>query len=80
MQKLATNMLDGILKYELLNTSEKKEVNDFIEFLFSKKKREVASMSNYKKKILSVGVWSDEDVKIFEENNTKMNQWKPESW
>ncbi len=75
-------MSDGILKYELLNASEKKEVGDFIDFLFSKKKRQVKhkSVSDYKKKILSVSTWSEEDVKIFEENRIKLNQWKPETW
>ncbi len=74
-------MDSSILKYNLLNAFEKKEVSDFIDFLFSKKKNaDKQPPGNYKKKILSVSVWSDEDLKAFEENSKQFNQWRPETW
>lgn len=62
--------MDEILvKYNSLDENAKKEVLDFMDFLLSKtgvtnKKSNLA----YKDKILSVSVWSDDDLKIFEEN------------
>ena len=74
--------MDGsILKYNLLNPFEKKEVSDFIDFLFSKKnKSEKPGPSGYKNKILSVSTWSEDDIKVFEENKKQFNQWPPTSW
>jgi len=73
--------MNAILKYSLLSTFEKKEVNDFIEFLFSKKDHPGSyDPDTYKNKILSVSTWSDDDLKIFEDNNKLFNQWRPETW
>jgi|GEM_PF-707327 len=72
----------GILKYPLLSPFEKKEVSDFIDFLFSKKKekKEKEGFSDYKNKIESVSVWSEDDLKIFDENKDKFNQWPQITW
>ena len=46
-------MSDMSLKYRLLDRSAKEEVNDFINFLFSRQSRKKSlSISGYKKKIL----------------------------
>lgn len=74
-------MDSSILKYNLLSSFEKKEVSDFIDFLFSKKdKSKLPAPSGYKNKILSVSTWSEEDVKVFEENKKLFNQWHPAAW
>jgi len=74
-------MTDLISKYKLLNNSEKREVNDFMDFLLQKQKvKSKNSLSNYKKKILQVSTWSDFDLMIFEKNNSLFNQWKVEKW
>ncbi len=74
-------MNDNVLKYNLLTTLEKKEVSDFIDFLFSKKKKSgKAKSSGYKSKILSVSTWSDDDLKVFEENKNLFNKWEPQAW
>jgi hypothetical protein len=74
-------MDSNALKYNLLNSFEKKEVNDFIDFLFSKKKSsKKPQLSDYKNKILSVSTWNEEDIKVFEENNKQFNQWRPTTW
>ncbi len=69
------------LKFNLLSTFEKREVMDFIVFLYSKtKKAQEPNLKNYKKKIVAVSIWTDDDLKIFEENSDKFNQWQPETW
>lgn len=37
-------------------------------------------LSDYKKKILSVSVWTDADVALLENNLKKFNTWKIEKW
>ena len=74
-------MTELISKYKLLNNSEKREVNDFMEFLLQKQKvKSKKAPENYKKKILQVSTWSDSDLMIFEKNNSSFNQWKVEKW
>ncbi len=69
-------MTDIISKYKLLNKSARQEVNDFMDFLLSKQKaKKRNSISNYKRKILSVSTWSDSDLMIFEKNKSLFNQW-----
>ena len=74
--------MDSTLKYDLLGPFEKKEVQDFIDFLFSKKNdpKKEESPGDYKKKILSVSTWSENDIKVFEESKKQFNQWQPPVW
>ena len=58
-------MHSGILKYDLLDPLQQNEVNDFIEFLLSKKDKK-PSITEYKKNILAVSTWSEEDLQVFE--------------
>ena len=74
-------MTDLLSKYKLLDNSEKKEVNDFLDFLLHKQKMKPnSSLSNYKKKILKVSTWSDADFMVFKKNQSLFNQWKVEEW
>jgi hypothetical protein len=73
-------MFGGILKYDLLNSAEKKEVSDFIDFLVSKKKKTPKKGDAYRKQILKVSVWTEEGIKIFETNKAGFNEWKPQTW
>lgn len=74
--------MDGcLLKYDLLSPFEKKEVGDFIDFLFSKKEQsEGIQNSEYKNRILAVSTWSEDDLKQFEENAKSINKWQPPTW
>ncbi len=74
--------MDSTLKYDLLGPLEKKEVQDFIDFLFSKKisSHKPNSTDDYKKHLLSVSVWSKKDLKVFEENKNLFDQWQPPVW
>jgi hypothetical protein len=74
-------MTDLALKYNLLDTSAKKEVIDFMDFLLSKEtKIKKSTKSDYKKKILKVSVWSDSDIDFMIQNQQKFNQWKAQDW
>jgi len=74
-------MDNSVLKYNLLGPFEKKEVGDFIDFLFSKKKKlSKHKPTGYKNKILSVSTWNETDIKVFEENKNQFNQWQQAAW
>ncbi len=68
-------------KYSKLSLPARKEVNDFVEFLFLKEKRkQLKQKSDFKKKILEVTQWSDDDCRIFDENRKLFNQWPIQKW
>ena len=74
-------MTDLALKYNLLNTSEKREVLDFMDFLLTKETKSKKQLkTNYKKKILNVSVWNDSDIDLIIQNQQKLNQWKAAEW
>ncbi|MBN2836895.1 MAG: hypothetical protein JXR48_18210 [Candidatus Delongbacteria bacterium] len=74
-------MSDMSLKYRLLDRSAKEEVNDFINFLFSRQlNKKSSSISGYKKKILSVSVWKDSDLEIFKDNQKLFSSWAIQEW
>lgn len=74
--------MSGILvKYNRLNKTARQELNDFMDFLLSKQKTgEPNFLTAYKNKILNASVWSDSDLKIFEENQKLFDQWSIQEW
>ncbi len=72
-------MTDLVLKYNALNKTAQKQVNDFMDFLLSKQKN-YKSKVNYKSRILSVSTWSDSDLEIFRNNQTLFNSWQIGEW
>ena len=74
-------MSDIVVKYNRLNKIARQEVNDFMDFLLNK---QITNKSNflkpYKNKILNVSIWSDSDLKIFDENQKLFNQWRAQKW
>ena len=63
-------MTDISIKYSLLDKTSKQEINDFIDFLLSKKStHKEIQLTDYKKKILTVSTWSDEDFYINNANS-----------
>ncbi len=65
----------------MLNKESQKEVHDFLDFLLSKQMRKKnTSKSSYKKRILSVSTWSEEDVDEVEKNSKLFNNWKINEW
>jgi len=74
-------MNDLTLKYNLLDSSSKKEVIDFIHFLLEKRaKLDKPGSAGYKKRILNVSVWSEADIETITQNQQKLNQWKAQEW
>ena len=55
-------MTDLIKKYNLLDTASQKELLDFMNFLLNKNVKSPKKMADYKKKILNVSVWNNEDI------------------
>ena len=72
-------MNDIEIKYNQLNITAKRELNDFIDFLLSKEDTN-NSMKNYKNNILNVSIWTDADLKVFKENQKLINQWNVQEW
>jgi hypothetical protein len=60
-------MDDVQLKFNLLDVDSKKEVLDFIDSLIAKMKAPKNKNSSYKKQILGVSTWTDDDIKFMEE-------------
>lgn len=72
--------MDNIqLKYNLLDTSSKKEVRNFIDQLIGKMRTGQKKQSSYKARILSVSTWTDSDIKTLY-SNQPFNQFKTEEW
>ena len=74
-------MTDPVVKkYNMLNRIAKQEVNDFMDFLLSKQKSDVADSLSYRNRIMKVSKWSDSDLRIFSENQKLFNQWNVQEW
>lgn len=64
-------------KIEDLDYTEKKEINDFIDFLISRKKEKDLD----KKKVLeNISVWSEDEVKEIETIQRDFSKWKIEEF
>lgn len=74
-------MHELLTKYNALSPQGKQEVNDFLDFMLSKyQDKKPFDIKAWKEKIKEVSVWTEEDVKVFEENSKIFNQWKTEEW
>ena len=65
-------MSELILKYNSLDAFRKQELLDFLEFLLHKKHNAIqhnSNISEYKQKILKVGVWSERDTESISNNS-----------
>ncbi|MFN8283169.1 MAG: hypothetical protein U0U67_08125 [Chitinophagales bacterium] len=69
-------------KYELLNEQQQQEVENFINNLLQKKEAMKAGFDafKYKKKVLKVSVWSENEISVFEKNNKLFKKWTPTAW
>ena len=74
-------MSEIVVKYSRLNKTARQELNDFMDFLLSKQKNDkVNFLTAYKDKILNVSVWTESDLKIFDENQKLFDQWRVKQW
>ena len=72
-------MVDIVFKYNMLDENARKQLNDFIDFLLSKKKKKEPDFSEYYNRIQTVSQWSEEDVEYLREIENNYN-WKVEEW
>ena len=73
-------MNELLLKYNLLDTDARKEVRDLLDLLLSRNKHTNSDLSLYKKKMLTISTWSEEDIDEVSEVQKKLNQWLPKEW
>jgi len=73
-------MSELLLKFNQLDAFQKQEVLDFLDFLLAKSKKQQRDGNEYKKRLLEISVWSDEDLAIFEENKKRFDEWQPTEW
>lgn len=74
-------MNEIVVKYNKLNKTARQELNDYMDFLLSKQKTDKPLfLTTYKNKILNVSVWTDSDLKIFDENQKLFNKWRVQEW
>ncbi|MBP7282374.1 MAG: hypothetical protein KBA66_12405 [Leptospiraceae bacterium] len=64
------------LKFNSLNFNEQRIILDMVNLLILRKNP--SKLSEYKKKILTISTWSEDDLKVFEEN--KIVNWNVPSW
>ena len=70
-------------KFELLDTTGQQELLDYLDFLIAKRRKKKAKTFDYeayRKRILTIGTWSDEDMAPIEEARRLFNNWKPREW
>jgi predicted transport protein len=41
---------------------------------------EISTPSEYQRNLLNVSVWTNEDLKVFDENKKSLESWKPQQW
>ena len=73
-------MAELFLKYELLDPLGKQQLLEYLNLLLStkmaKKEGPKFDVNVYRKNLLKVSVWSDEDVAVIEEARQHFNNWK----
>jgi hypothetical protein len=69
---------DLITKYQLLTPETQQEVQDFLDFLLTRKKRKPFNMKAWKKKIAGISVWTEKEIQGI--HKSKLISWKPARW
>ncbi len=74
-------MSELFLKVQSLDKEAQQEVADFVDFLIEKKGRaRKHDPEAYRQQLMTISVWSDEDVKPIEEARQHFNNWKASEW
>jgi len=77
-------MGESILKkFELLDTERQRQLLAFLEFLLAQQKsqhEQEFNYSEYKNRIASISIWSEEDVSQVENARNAINQWQVQKW
>lgn len=75
-------MAELILQFEQLNESGKQDLLAYLRELLAKKekRKKPFDMDAYRKNLLSISVWQEEDLAAIEETRRHFNEWKPREW
>ena len=77
-------MAELLLKYELLDPLGKQQLLEYLNLLLSSKtankERPKFDVKAYRKNLLKVSVWSDEDISLIEEARQHFNSWQVKEW
>jgi hypothetical protein len=75
-------MNDIAVRYSRLNKKQQKVVDDLIEKLSGEvdKTLQLEKKEKYKKLLLSIPQWSEEDLKIYDEVDDIWKKWTVETW
>ncbi len=68
-----------IVKLQYLTPEAIEEVCDFVEFL-SNKQNKIKEIKNVKDILLNISVWSEDDIKVFDEIRGDFNKWNIEEF
>ena len=63
------------VRMQKLNTTQRKELSDFIDFLVMRRRRTSREKSR-KDRLTQISVWSSKDIKPVEEALAEVNSWK----
>ncbi len=77
-------MAELLLKYDLLDPLGKQQLLEYLNLLLStkakKKEGPKFDVNAYRKSLLKVSVWSDEDIALIEEARQHLNSWQVKEW
>ena len=68
-----------VSKFELLDAEGKQQLLDYLDFLLSRKRKKF-DYEAYRKRILTVGTWTDDDIAPIEEARQLINKWEIKEW
>jgi hypothetical protein len=63
------------VRMQKLNTTQRKELSDFIDFLVMRR-RQTSREKSRKDRLAQISVWSSKDIKPIEEAMMEINSWK----
>jgi hypothetical protein len=67
------------IKMQAMSPAQQREVYDFADFLVSRKKRE-RKQTKQKAHLLSVSVWSEDDIQAIANATVEVNKWNLPSY
>jgi hypothetical protein len=75
-------MGDLLEKFDMLDTAGQQQLLDYLDFLLAKRRKKVKKFDYqaYRKRIVSIGTWSDADIAPIDEARQLINNWKPTTW
>ncbi|MGG7662552.1 hypothetical protein [Dyadobacter sp. BHUBP1] len=75
-------MNDLIQTYNQLSNTQQKQLVAFANLLLlrQKAKQPTGNLTDWKDRITKVSTWSEEDIKVFEQNAKHLNEWRVQDW